>query len=108
VENWITEWLRINGQNYCPDNSTCRTFREVYGSGRGICERLWGQSFIYSNFSQYDQDRECMTFWWPEGQPNPNEEVIQRFFNASTIPRGSVLVALTACLLVGLLLLSYV
>jgi len=49
-----------------------------------------------------------MTFWWPEGQPNPNEEVIQRFFNASTIPRGSVLVALTACLLVGLLLLSYV
>lgn len=49
-----------------------------------------------------------MTFWWPEGQPNPNEEVIQRLFNASTIPRGSVLVALTACLLVGLLLLSYV
>jgi len=91
------------------------THREVYGSGRGICERLWGQSFIYSNFSQYDQDRECMTFWWPEGQPNPNEEVIQRLFNASTIPqgsanavpRGSVLVSLTACLLVGLLLLSY-
>ena len=83
------------------------THREVYGSGRGICERLWGQSFIYSNFSQYDQDRECMTFWWPEGQPNPNEEVIQRLFNVSAIPRGSVLLSLIACMLVGLLLLSY-
>ena len=83
------------------------THREVYGSGRGICERLWGQSFIYSNFSQYDQDRECMTFWWPEGQPNPNEKVIQRLFNVSAIPRGSVLLSLIACVLVGLLLLSY-
>ena len=27
VENWITEWVRFNGQNYCPTNSTCRTFR---------------------------------------------------------------------------------
>ena len=48
-----------------------------------------------------------MTFWWPEGQPNPNEKVIQRLFNVSAIPRGSVLLSLIACVLVGLLLLSY-
>ena len=80
--------------------------RDVYGSGRGLCERLWGQSFIYSNFSQHDQDRECMTMWWPEEQPNPNEEVVQRLFNNSAVPRRSALEALTACLLVGLLLLN--
>ena len=34
-------------------------------------------------------------------------EVIQRLFNVSAIPRGSVLLSLIACMLVGLLLLSY-
>ena len=80
------------------------TTREVYANGSGLCERLWGQSFIYSQFSQNDEDRECMTLWWPEGQPNPNEEVIQRLFNAAAPGvEKSVPVALTVSLLALLL-----
>lgn len=27
--NWITDWLTIDGQNYCKQNTTCRTYRSV-------------------------------------------------------------------------------
>ena len=56
------------------------THSDVYTDGRGICETLWGASFIYSNYSQDDSDRECMTFWWPQNQTNPNIVAINNLF----------------------------
>ena len=80
------------------------TTREVYGNGRGLCERLWGQSFIYSQFSQSNEDRECMTLWWPEEQSNPNEEVIQRLFNG--VGKTAPVVLTVSLLAMGVLLLQ--
>lgn len=79
------------------------TTREVYRDGRGLCERLWGQSFIYSRFSQSNEDRECMTMWWPEEQSNPNEEVIQRLFNG--VGESAPVVLTISLLAMGVLLL---
>lgn len=79
--NWITDWdYVLNGVNVCRENSTCRNFTEVYGNGRGLCETLWGQSFIYSNYSETESNRQCMTLYWPDDQPNPNLDAIRNLF----------------------------
>ena len=52
VENWLEDLvLHVtdgHGNNSCPANSTCTTFRERYGNGEGLCNRMWGKAFIYS------------------------------------------------------------
>ena len=55
---------------------------DVYGSGRGICETLWGSSFIYSNqTSSYpDDERECLVPYFDEKGTNPNTVVISNMF----------------------------
>ena len=60
--------------------TTHTLYSDIYRDGRGICETLWGDSFFYSNYSQNDQDRQCMTFWWPDSQPNPNLVAIRNLF----------------------------
>lgn len=52
----------------------------MYGNGRGLCETLWGQSFIYSNDSQTEPDRQCMSLYWPENETNPNLVAIENLF----------------------------
>ena len=54
----------------------------MYGSGRGICETLWGRSFIYSNqTSSYpDDERECLLPYFDENGTNPNTVVISNMF----------------------------
>ena len=93
--NWITDWIYIEGENYCKDDAECLsyrylhvcyslhslfsglfifllTFRDVYGDGRGICSMLWGQSFIYSQYSSDDPECQCLVPRWPVGSANPN------------------------------------
>lgn len=73
------------------------TGREVYGSGEGICETLWGQSFLYSQDSQSDPNRQCMTLWWPEGSSNPNAVALDNLFSAAaaaTLSSIAVLVSM--------------
>ena len=79
VSNWITDWdTAENGSNFCPENSTCSTFSELYTDGRGLCETLWGNSFLYSNDSVSDPNRLCLVPSFPVGQTNPNDEVVMR------------------------------
>ena len=50
VENWLHDFTRdTNGSNICPINSSCITFEEMYGSGKGLCNKMWGGAFYYSN-----------------------------------------------------------
>ena len=79
VSNWITDWnVTEDGSNYCPVNSTCMTFRQRYHTAQGLCETLWGNSFLYSNNLSTDDNRYCLLPWFPPNQSNPNDEVIQR------------------------------
>ena len=57
-------------------------YSEVYGNARGLCETLWGDSFIYSNYSERDPNRQCMTLYWPEDQTNPNLAAIRNLFGS--------------------------
>ena len=59
---------------------THKTHREVYTDARGLCETLWGQSFTYSNQSETDPDRQCLTMTWNLNQTNPNEVALRNIF----------------------------
>lgn len=69
----VTDWLGDfdyhpeTGRNSCPENSECVTFAEMYGNGRGLCNRMWGNAFFYS------EDRNnCTVMSFEDAQSNPN------------------------------------
>ena len=78
VEDWLADFdYAIDGNNSCPANSTCVTFREMYGNGEGLCNRMWGTAFHYST----DTDN-CTVMAFNNSMPNPNYRL--------TFPRASM------------------
>ena len=68
VESWLEELnFAPDMSNSCPAGSTCRTFREVYGSGEGLCNRMWGTAYRYST----DTDN-CTVMAFDNSLLNPN------------------------------------
>ena len=63
---WKTEFDE-GFKNRCPANSTCHTFREEYGDGRGLCNQIWGNSIFYST----NKDN-CTVMAFNSSMPNPN------------------------------------
>ena len=84
VENWLDDFdFAEDGNNSCPDNSTCTTFRERYGNGEGLCSRMWGKAFIYST----NMDN-CTVMAFNNTISNPNYRL--------TFPRIDITVTTTA------------
>ncbi|XP_019639047.1 PREDICTED: uncharacterized protein LOC109481009 [Branchiostoma belcheri] len=49
AESMATDWyFTPEGINNCRPDSECRTFAEVYVDGRGLCNNLWSDSYVYS------------------------------------------------------------
>ena len=68
VEDWLADFdYAVNGNNTCPVNSTCVTFEEMYGDGQGLCNRMWGDAFAYSEDSS-----NCTVMTFDRTGPNPN------------------------------------
>lgn len=56
AKNWIMDFkMNSYGENSC--NGTCKTFAAVYGDGKGLCESMWGDSFVYKI---HKVDNDCM------------------------------------------------
>ncbi len=57
-------------------------YSSIYGSGRGICETLWGDSFIYADqtSSTPDSERYCLVPSFPVGGDNPNIPALRNIF----------------------------
>ena len=66
-ENWLEEYDPSLGITSCPANYNCRTFREVYRDGRGLCDTIWGTVYAYST----DVDN-CTVMAFNNTMPNPN------------------------------------
>ncbi len=48
AKNWITDFNKNSyGENTCKPSSSCQDFSIVYGSGKALCESMWGGSFVY-------------------------------------------------------------
>mmetsp|Transcript_24195 Transcript_24195/g.38007 ORF Transcript_24195/g.38007 Transcript_24195/m.38007 type:complete len:294 (+) Transcript_24195:120-1001(+) len=51
------------------DEPECKTFKEIYGNGKNLCENMWNTAFKYET----DEDK-AFTMWFFTSQ-NPNEAV---------------------------------
>lgn len=69
VDDWFANFLQAlnEGYNTCPAESECMTFEEVFADGRGLCNRMWGGTLVYSE----DEDN-CTVMEFDPDMPNPN------------------------------------
>jgi hypothetical protein len=87
VEDWA-DWPTTDGQYTCPAGSSCRTYREVYGNGTGLCNRQWGSNFFSSN----NMDSCFSMYFW--GNHNPNKYAVFADDTNGAAAASSSLVAL--------------
>ena len=59
--------ISVDFTSSCPQNSICRTYREVYQDGRGLCNNIFGSDFVYST----DRDN-CTVMAFNNSMANPN------------------------------------
>ena len=94
-ENWLEEYEASSTLTNCSAPYTCRTFREVYRDGKGLCDRLWGTSYAYST----DADN-CTVMAFDNSMPNPNFKLtFPRSGGLSKLMLGSALIYALALLI---------
>ena len=68
VEDWLADFdFAANGNNSCPTNSTCMTFKERYGNAQGLCNKMWGSTCHYSTDTS-----NCTVMKFDSTGSNPN------------------------------------
>ncbi|PFX29840.1 hypothetical protein AWC38_SpisGene5330 [Stylophora pistillata] len=65
-EDWLEDFNYTSSKYVCRSDSKCRKFSKLNKDGKGLCNKMWGQSFKYEN------SHNCMM--WFAGK-NPNEKV---------------------------------
>ncbi|XP_013411269.1 riboflavin-binding protein isoform X3 [Lingula anatina] len=74
--NWLTDWnFTKPGENHC--KMPCKSFTEIYKDGKGLCEKMWGSTFLYEGNAD-----KCIKLQWSAGD-NPNNAAVEKIF-AST------------------------
>lgn len=68
VSDWVNGFSFVNSSYVCPGDSAtqCRTFGEIYGNGRNLCNTMWSTTYVASS-----NDSACMSLWFWNGN-NPN------------------------------------
>ena len=102
VVNWL---LLINvyietGCNSCPPKFRCRTFEEAYTNGAGLCNTMWGTSYMYS-----EDENNCTVMDFPGDMPNPNLRLSFPFEGAA-IKEASSLTTI-ATITIGLIFFNF-
>lgn len=68
VNDWLADFdFAEDGVNNCPNNSQCLTFEDRYGDARGLCNRMWGNAFFYS-----EDEENCTVMAFDGTMANPN------------------------------------
>ncbi|KAK3860461.1 hypothetical protein Pcinc_033488 [Petrolisthes cinctipes] len=77
--NWKNTTVGCHGgaktcrKNYCPSQSTCLTFKQIYKTAENFCEKVWDGSWKYST------DKMCLQLWFNGSTGNPNDVVTQHY-----------------------------
>ena len=68
VENWLEE-LEFHDTlgPKCPKGTSCVTFQEMYGSAKGLCGKLFGDSYFYES-----DEKSCAVMAFDPDGGNPN------------------------------------
>jgi hypothetical protein len=64
VQNWwftLLEADETSTRNNCSESQPCRTFAEVYGDGRTLCNTIWDTGYVYS-----EDENNCAVFAYDE------------------------------------------
>ena len=93
VDNWLEDFdYAANGQNLCPPEASCLSFKERYKDARGLCNRMWGNAFFYS-----EDEVNCTVMAFDPANSNPN-------FQLSFTKPGSAIHATANAVGVGIML----
>ncbi|XP_069828005.1 folate receptor alpha-like [Dendropsophus ebraccatus] len=79
MENWHTGWNWTSGINKCALGKTCRKWTDVFPSAKDFCEKVWSNSYKYTDYPK-DSGR-CMQLWFPNDDVTPNVKVAQYYAN---------------------------
>ncbi|XP_068120723.1 folate receptor gamma [Hyperolius riggenbachi] len=75
MDNWHSGWNWTSKVNQCPRGKSCQKFTEVFPTAKDLCEKLWSNSY------KYTEDKRgsglCMQMWF-EGD-NPNVKVAKYY-----------------------------
>ena len=100
VEHWLEDFVFDQGfTNRCPSNpdTSCRTFRQEYGNGEGLCNQIWGNSIFYS-----DDNDNCTVMSFDSNLPNPNFKLLfPRSGSISVVKLGSIIIPLLMFLVIA-------
>ena len=87
VENWLVDFdFAENGNNSCPANSQCVTFEQMYGNGSGLCNRMWGNAFFYSENAE-----NCTVMSFDPNNDNPNFQLTFPSEDGSHVIRADIM-----------------
>ena len=106
VEDWLADFdYALDGANICPANSTCLTFEQMYGNAEGLCNKMWGEAFIYST----DADN-CTVMAFNNTMRNPNYRLSfpSTSEGQSTVKIESTVVVYAMILMMSLLIAALV
>lgn len=49
VENVLEDYnFTVHQENYCPGDRECESYQAMYGNGKNLCEKMWGESYNYT------------------------------------------------------------
>lgn len=81
VSNWYTDFeLRnVSGRNerHCKADSNCSTFGTRFNDGRGLCNGIFGDSYVYT------PEPDCLVMSFVNATNNPNDAVAARLASSA-------------------------
>ncbi|KAM3616559.1 uncharacterized protein V6R79_019886 [Siganus canaliculatus] len=94
MTNWHKGWNWSSGVNQCPEGNTCKKWTEVYPTAKSMCEEIWSNSYLYTDYTK-DSGR-CIQLWF--NGTNPNQKVAE-YYSSAHQQQGSTLTALLLAVL---------
>ncbi|XP_039225696.1 folate receptor alpha-like isoform X1 [Crotalus tigris] len=101
-ENWHKGWNWTKKVNECPVGAMCQKMKRVFPTPRDLCEKIWSNSYKYTDFSR--GSGRCIQMWFDPVNGNPNEAVAKYYASSGeTLAFRSALTLLLCSALPGLL-----
>lgn len=87
AKNWIKGFDWASGGNRCKPGSSCKTFKDTFVNGEGLCQNMWDDSFKYT-----EPGSPCLHFNF-SGPHNPNKEAVVKIFGGTPARQASLFLA---------------
>ena len=95
VENVLEHYnFSVHGENFCPSDKNCTLYATMYGNGKGLCEKMWGGSYIYTEANADHTNCLLMYFNGTNPNGNVNPSVASTIINNAFINCAIILMAL--------------